>query len=218
MTKASKLVPRSDKRLSVSSIKAAQQRYKQQYDRKSRSMSFKLGYWVLVRFPQEETGKKRLSRPWHGPYRVTQISDPDITVVKVFFPDEGPIQVHQSRVCLCPEQLPAGFYWYGGNRKSAGKVPRWVGRLLSQGDVPPEVSNTIDGPDILMEDTCSTTLHEATPGDTLDESHVLDQCSLSDGAVSTLPSEEPTIHPASVPYSLRDRSRIKPPSEAKAAD
>ena len=66
-----------------------------------------------------------------------------------------------------------------------------MGRLLSQGDVTPEVSNTVDGPDILMEDTFSTTLHEATPGDTLDESHVLDQCSLSDGAVSTLPSEEP---------------------------
>ena len=79
----------SARELAVSSIKAAQQRYKQQYDRKSRSVTFKLGHWVLVRFPQEETGKQRkLSRPWHGPYRVTQICDPDITVVKVFFPDE----------------------------------------------------------------------------------------------------------------------------------
>ena len=67
--------------------------------------------------------------------RVTQINDPDITVMKVFFPDDGLIQVHRTRVCPCPEQLPARFYWYGGNRKSAGKVPRWVERLLSQGDV-----------------------------------------------------------------------------------
>ncbi|KAL5496920.1 hypothetical protein EMCRGX_G013297 [Ephydatia muelleri] len=127
----------SARELAVSSIKAAQLRYKQQYDRKSRPVTFKL--------------------------------------VKVFFPDDGPIQVHQTRACLCPKQLPARFYWYGGNRKSAGKVPRWVGRLLSQDDVCPDVSNTIDDPDAVRED--SATLSEATPSDVLDESHVLDQCS-----------------------------------------
>ena len=124
-----------------------------------------------MRFPLDETGKQRkLSRPWHGPYRVTQINDPDITAVKVFFSDDGPIQVHQTRACLCPEQLPARFYWYGGNRTSAGKVSRWVGRLLSQGDVRPDVSNTIDDPDAVRED--SATLSEATPSDVLDESMI----------------------------------------------
>ena len=199
----------SARELAVSSIQAAQQRYKQQYDRKSRPVTFKLGHWVLVRFPQDETGKQRkLSRPWHGPYRVTQINDPDITVVKVFFPDDGPIQVHQSRACMCPEQLPAGFYWYGGNRKSAGKVPKWVDRLLSQGDVDPEA---VDGPDIIREETLS----EATPSDALDESDVLDGCGSSDGAVSTLPSKETTVQPAPVSYSLRDRSKIKPPQRLR---
>ena len=76
---------------------------------------------------------------------------------------------------MCPEQLPAGFYWYGGNRKSAGKVPKWVDRL-SQGDVNPEA---VDGPDIIREETLS----EATPSDALDESDVLDRCGSSDGAV-----------------------------------
>eukprot|EP00731_Ephydatia_muelleri_P007839 Em0004g177a len=199
----------SARELAVSSIQAAQQRYKQQYDRKSRPVTFKLGHWVLVRFPQDETGKQRkLSRPWHGPYRVTQINDPDITVVKVFFPDDGPIQVHQSRACMCPEQLPAGFYWYSGNRKSAGKVPKWVDRLLSQGDVNPEA---VDGPDIIREETLS----EATPSDALDESDVLDGCGSSDGAVSTLPSKETTVQPAPVSYSLRDRSKIKPPQRLR---
>ena len=162
-----------------------------------------------MRFPQDETGKQRkLSRPWHGPYRVTQINDPDITVVKVFFPDDGPIQVHQSRACMCPEQLPAGFYWYGDIRKSAGKVPKWVDRLLSQGDVNPEA---VDGPDIIREETLS----EATPSDALDESDVLDGCGSSDGAVSTLPSKETTVQPAPVSYSLRDRSKIKPPQRLR---
>ena len=56
---------------------------------------------MLVRFPHEESGKMRkLSHPWHGPYRVVERKDPDITVVKVYFPDDGSIQVHQTRVAI----------------------------------------------------------------------------------------------------------------------
>ena len=29
-------------------------------------------------------------------------NDPDVTMVKIYFPEEGQIQVHQSRVCSCP--------------------------------------------------------------------------------------------------------------------
>ena len=39
----------------------------------------------MVHFPQEETGMARkLSRPpWHGPYQVKSVDDPDVTVNKV---------------------------------------------------------------------------------------------------------------------------------------
>ena len=85
----------------------------------------KIGDWVLVQFPHKETGKKRkLSKPWHGPYRVIRKNDPDVTVVPVHFPESGPIQVHQSRVCSCPPKWPTGFYWYGGKKLSHGEVPR----------------------------------------------------------------------------------------------
>ena len=91
-----------------------------------------VGDWILVRFPQDESGKKRkLSKPWHGPYRVVERRDPDVTVVPVHFPDSVRIQVHQSQVCLCPPKFPAGFYWYGGNRLSHGKIPKWLDELLS---------------------------------------------------------------------------------------
>ena len=40
------------------------------------------------------------------------------------------MQIHPTRVCPCPSALPVGFYWYGGNRKSSGGVPRWVDNLL----------------------------------------------------------------------------------------
>ena len=121
----------SARELAASSIRAAQKKYKRHYDKKARPVPFRLGDWVLVRFPQEESGKQRkLSRPWHGPYRIIAKNDPDMTMVRVYFPEEGQIQVHQSRVCSCPPHLPAGFYWYGGNRKSQGRVPQWVQNLF----------------------------------------------------------------------------------------
>ena len=44
---------------------------------------------MLVRFPQEKVGKMRkLSRPWHGPFRVLVVEDPDVTVIKVYFPQD----------------------------------------------------------------------------------------------------------------------------------
>ena len=82
----------SARELAASNIRAAQRRYKSQYDKKSMPTGYKLGDWVLIRFPHEETGKQRkLSRPWHGPYRITHRNDPDVTAVKVFFPDKGSI-------------------------------------------------------------------------------------------------------------------------------
>ena len=66
-----------------------------------------------------------------------------MTVVKQFFPEEGTIQVHQLRVCPCP-QLPIGYYWYGGKFHSSGKVPGWVDRLLSANssdDSPDDIEN-----------------------------------------------------------------------------
>ena len=121
--------------LAAQTIQRAQQRYKKQYDKTSEQLTFKKGDWVLVRFPQEETGKQRkLSRPWHGPYRVLSQDDPDITVVKVYRPQDGQIQIHQSRVKPCPN-FPAGFFWYGARRHGPGRPPKWIDKVLRD---PPE--------------------------------------------------------------------------------
>ena len=68
--------------------------YKKAYDQHARPT---VGDWILIRFPQDETGKDlKLSRPciWHGPYRVLSCSDTDVVADKVYFPDDGIIQVH----------------------------------------------------------------------------------------------------------------------------
>ena len=73
---------------------------------------------------EDETGRRRkLSRPWHGPYPVTTLSDPDVCVSSVYYPDYSGIKVHMSRVKFSPPTLPAGFYRHGGNIKSLGHIP-----------------------------------------------------------------------------------------------
>ena len=77
----------SARELAASNIQRAQRRYKEQYDRGARLSTFKLGEWVFVKFPQDESGRlRKLSRPWHGPYRIVQKRDPDVTVTKVYHP------------------------------------------------------------------------------------------------------------------------------------
>ena len=111
-------------------VKKAQKKYKNYYDKKATPRLYSVGDWVLVRFPAEESGKQRnLSQPWHGPYRVSAVRDPDIVVVKVYFPREGPINIHQMRVTPCPQGFPAGYYWYGRRQHSSGKVPQWLERF-----------------------------------------------------------------------------------------
>lgn len=107
--------------------------------RKPKSTQVVIRDWVLVRFPQDETGKlRKLSRPWHGPYRIVSRDDPDVSVSKVYFPQEGSIQVHQSRVCPCPPEFPAGYFWYGPKRHSPGRPPKWTQSLLQRGELTKE--------------------------------------------------------------------------------
>ena len=45
--------------LAAKSIHRAQRKYKTQYDRKTTQHKYRIGVWVLVRFPNEESGKQR---------------------------------------------------------------------------------------------------------------------------------------------------------------
>lgn len=191
----------SARTLATNSIKKAQSRYKAQYDKKSRPVNHKVGDWVLVRFPREESGRlRKLSRPWHGPYRVTQKDDPDVTVVKVFFPEDGPIQVHQSRVCSCPMKLPAGFYWYGGQRKSPGRLPPWLAKVLSREAEKPTLPDQMDDP---VEKEVDSESEPELSDDDIDEP-------------SAESSQEPIVTtppPTSHRYSLRKREGgVQPPN------
>ena len=124
----------SAREIAAQSIQKSQKQYKKHYDKKTTSTKFRVGQWVLVKFPQEESGRlRKLSRPWHGPYRIISQDDPDLIVQKVYFPNDSNIQIHQSRVTRCPSKFPAGYYWYGNKRRGPGRPPKWVNNLLSTG-------------------------------------------------------------------------------------
>ena len=122
----------SARETALENIQKAQQWYKKSYDRRSDDYTYRVGDWVLIRFPSEETGRlRKLSRPWHGPYRVMSCNETNITAVKVYFPREDSIQVHQLRVKPCPPGFTAGYYWYGTKCKGPGRPPRWVQDVLT---------------------------------------------------------------------------------------
>ena len=70
----------SARALSAKTISKAQQNQTVQYDQHTSSSKLRVGDWILIYFPQDETGKHRkLSRPWHGPYCIISCNNPDVT-------------------------------------------------------------------------------------------------------------------------------------------
>ena len=96
---------------------------------------------MLVKFPKEESGHNRkLSQPWHGPFRV---------VCKVYCPQDGTIQIHQSRVMPWPKDIVSGYFWYGRKQHSPGRPPKWLEQLSKGESVADNESEEVerDSPD-----------------------------------------------------------------------
>ena len=178
----------SARELATETIREAQKRYKHQFDKKSSPHNYKKGDWVLVRFPHEETGKNRkLSQPWHGPYRVVDVNNPDLTVSKVYFPQDGVIQIHQTRVTPCHLEFPSGSYFYGRKKCSSQDYPQWIDDLTTRQSTEDEIPDPEDQPD--------TSTEEVLP-----ESSSPDHNSMSEYAQSDATQDSP---PGS--YNLRPR-------------
>ena len=118
----------SARSLAAASIEEAQKRYKRYYDCKAKQQRFKIGDKVFVRFPGEEQGKQcKLSRPWHGPYWITSRDDPDVSVVKSYFPGEGGIRIHQKTVYHGPPGFPLAHV---NTKKNYTWVVKWYLPLM----------------------------------------------------------------------------------------
>ena len=77
------------------------------YDQRSKEGNYQLGDWVMVKFPQEETGRlRKISRPWHPLYRIIDRRDPDVTVVKIYAPQDGGAS---DSICTLPTTAALRF-------------------------------------------------------------------------------------------------------------
>ena len=152
-----------------------------------------------------------------------QCQVPNVTVVKVYRPQDGQIHVHQTRVTVCPKEFPAGYYWYGNNSKSTDCVPEWVNQLLNneqdsdncsentelfQGDL-----RGIENPEEIASET-GLMESEMEPGgvaeNQLDRGNKVDD---DDVGTSAQHKEDLTNRQFVTPYSLRPR--LQPPTRFK---
>lgn len=118
-------------------------------------------------------------------------------MVKVYFPRERPIKVHQLRVKPCPQDFPAGYYWYGTKCKGPGRPPRWVERMLSE---PEQTSQTdcLALTPVTDEDTSLTPVPDSGS---------------SDGRRPTVDVQLPDVNLQKAPKELPNESASSLPSE-----
>ena len=103
--------------LAKKKIQEAQTRQKNNYDKSSSPTKLQVGDRVMVYMPQEKRGKTwKLSRPYHGPYRILSLTQTNAEVWLVDCPDEESIFVSLNRVYPCHSELPE-VSWTGGRVK-----------------------------------------------------------------------------------------------------
>ena len=108
------------------------------YDQKTRPPNFAVGVFLLK--PAERTGEgRKLARPFHGPYRVVEITSNDARVRRVDRPQDEPILVALDRLRRCPEEIPDEFWPKDKKSKSKPKKMERSDDLNSLSRTPQDV-------------------------------------------------------------------------------
>lgn len=116
---------RSARESALFSMREAQGRYKTQYDKKCKQVNFKLGDWIMIRFPHEESGKQRkLSRPWHGPYK-------EMTQMLLLLRCTSWMRLRYRCIRIGHVMLLLSCHQDSTGMGSPGKIPKWLKRLLA---------------------------------------------------------------------------------------
>ena len=75
----------SAREIAAKAVQKAQQHYKASYDSKLKPITYRVSDWVMVKFPADDTGRFRKLSRWHGPYRISAINEPDVSVSKAYY-------------------------------------------------------------------------------------------------------------------------------------
>lgn len=123
-------------------IGKAQKRQKSTYDRTSRPPNFAVGERVILLKPSEKTGEARkLARPFHGPYRVTELSSTNAYIRRVDRPQDDPVFVSLQRLRRCPDEIPDEF-WPPDKSRKRKKAPKNLKQRSEESASEPQVPLT----------------------------------------------------------------------------
>lgn len=102
-------------------IAKAQKHQKKFYDKNTKEHSYQVGDRVMVYMLHENSGKQRkLAPPYHGPYRILEVTSNGVCIRPVDHPEQEPIRVNIDRVTKCPTEL-LDVSWLGNTRKRPTK-------------------------------------------------------------------------------------------------
>ena len=100
--------------LARQNISQSQKKQKQHYDKGARLKDYHVGDTVFVHMPGDVQGKAwKFARPFHGPYRILELTPTNASVCLVDKPQDAPIFVSLDRVRRCPKEIPDGETWSG---------------------------------------------------------------------------------------------------------
>ena len=127
--------------LAHQNISKAQKKQKQQYDRKAKMRKYRVGDRVFVHMPGDVSGKAwKFARPFHGPYRILELTPTNASVRLVNRPQDTPIFVSLQRIRMCPKEIPDEKSWSG--QKQQRKRVKAAGR---QDQRPTQIPKEITG-------------------------------------------------------------------------
>ena len=99
------------------------ERQKLTYDRSAKECTVKVGQRVMVHMPSELQGKTwKFARPYHGPFRVLNVTPTNAEVRLVDDPKSDSMFVSLTRVRPCHDELP-DTSWRGSIPRKYGSRP-----------------------------------------------------------------------------------------------
>ena len=129
--------------LARQSIGRAQKKQKDMYDKRVTGLTFREGERVFLYKPVDKTGEARkFARPFHGPYRVTELGSNTAKIRRVDKPDEESILVSLDRLRRCPQEI--GTEFWTPDRGWRKKTTHVAGREVNTDDQPEPVNATSD--------------------------------------------------------------------------
>ena len=166
-------------------IERAQDHQKLQYDKHTRRSEIQVGDRVMVFMPSKVQGKDRkLARPYHGPYRVLNVTPTNAEVTLIDRPRNPSIFVSLTRVRRCYDDMD-DHSWTGSDKKSQKKA---------QQEVPPDQEVPLPPPTVEnLDEDLNENLDENTPSEPPEPSPLKESISQNTRARTRGRKENPEV-------------------------